>query len=348
MSDTIQYTKEILFFKQSEGRSTAEEKELVQELIANSEQAAAELDLVKQLITLDTKIKAIQDCDTERGFAMTQKKAKMKKPKVRLLNTLIRVAAVLTLPLLLSTFALLYINRTQQQSLNNISMIEVVSAPGMVSCFNLPDSSRVWLNSGSTLRYPAVFHSAVREVKLVGEGYFEVKSDLQHPFYVIVQNGIKVMAHGTHFNVNAYDGANVEAVLAKGKINVYTSDQSVHQLSPGERALYNKENGDIQIEKINIYEKTAWKDGKIIFRNASLDEVFKRLEKRYNIDIVLHDKSHLSVNYRCRVTFTNETIQQIFSYLEVAAPIKWKISESALQDDSTLFKQRVDVWLNDK
>ena len=97
-----------------------------------------------------------------------------------------------------------------------------------------------------------------------------------------------------------------------------------------------------------IYEKTAWKDGKIVFRNASLEDVFHQLSRRYNVDIVFHDDYKLSDGYRCRVTFTDETIQQIFGYLEIAAPIRWTVSTPVQKNDSTLVRQRVDVWLKKK
>lgn len=349
MDDNIQEHKEILFFKRSEGCCLPEEEKQVQKLISESKAVALELDQVEQLIMLNTKIKAIQQYDRKKGFRIVQEKISRISPKKGFLYFFTRVAAVLLLPLLISTFTLIYINRKQIQEINAVSMVEVVSAPGMISCFQLPDSSRVWLNAGSKLYYPSSFHGKDREVKLTGEGYFEVKSDREHPFYVTVGNDIKVMAYGTHFNVNAYeDYTDIEAVLEEGKVDVFVSDQSVHSLQPGERALYNKKNGDVQVERINIYEKTAWKDGKIVFRNASLDEVFRRLEKRYNIDIKFHDKAKLSDKYRCRVTFTQETLQQVFSYLEAALPIKWKISSPSQQSDSTLFKQRVDVWLSNK
>lgn len=349
MDKDIQAHKEILFFKRTENVCLPEEEEQILKLISESKEIALELDQVERLVMLNTKIKAIKEYDREKGFQVIQKKINKISPKRGFLYFFTRVAVVLLLPLLLSTFTLIYINRKQVQEMSIVSMVEVVSGPGMISCFQLPDSSRVWLNGGSTLHYPSSFHGTNREVKLKGEGYFEVKSDREHPFFVTVGNDIKVMAHGTHFNVNAYeDYTDIETVLEEGKVDVFTSGQSVHPLQPGERALYNKENSLVRIERINIYEKTAWKDGKIVFRNASLDEVFKRLEKRYNIDIEFHDKAKLSHKYRCRVTFTQETLQQVFAYLEVALPIKWVISAPSQQSDSTLIKQRVDVWLRNK
>jgi ferric-dicitrate binding protein FerR (iron transport regulator) len=221
---------------------------------------------------------------------------------------------------------------------------EITAAPGSVVNFELPDRSKVWLNAGATLRYPAAFKGDAREVTLSGEGYFEVRSDKQHPFYVATAAGVKVMAYGTQFNVNTEDNT-VQTILAEGKVSVLTAGRPLVELQPGEQAVYDEVTGNLSVDRINLYEKLAWKDGKIVFRNALLSEVFRKLSRRYNVDIVLHDKYHQSENYRARVAFSDETIQQIFTYLEVAAPIEWKLSRPIQYADSTLAKQRIDVWL---
>ena len=142
------------------------------------------------------------------------------------------------------------------------------------------------------------------------------------------------MAHGTRFNVNAYDEyEDIEAVLVEGKIDFLFSGKNLRELKSGEQAVFNKNTHSLVINPISIYEKTAWKDGKIVFRNASLEDVFHQLSRRYNVDIV---------------TFTDETIQQIFGYLEIAAPIRWTVSTPVQKNDSTLVRQRVDVWLKKK
>lgn len=349
MDEAIYKDKEILFFKYKEGNCTSDEEEQVRQLVSNSEQAAEELEWVEDIIALDIKIKAIQAYDVDKGYRQFEGKIKKHFRMNTSSTLLLRSVAVLAILLFISTLALLYSTWQQKHELDHIAMVQIISAPGLVSYFDLPDGSQVWLNSGSTLTYPSVFRGGKREVRLDGEGYFKVKADKEHPFYVQTENGIRVMAYGTRFNINAYrEHNNIETLLEEGKVDVSVPDVPAYRLLPGECAILNKANGQISVSRVNIYEKTAWKDGKIVFRNATLDDVFKQLERRYNVDIVLHDAKNMSKNYRCRVTFTHETIQQIFSYLEVAAPIKWKLSEPARQEDATLFRQRIDVWLNSK
>lgn len=341
--------KEILFFKYSCGLATPEEEKLLQKLLANSENARNELKTVEEIIAIDNEIKELDRYDTSKGYIGMRQKVKAKKKTAPFIVWMYRVAAILILPLLISIAALIHTNQMQQNELNRNVWMEVVSAPGLISRFELPDQSKVWLNSGSRLRYPSHFNGAEREVKLAGEGYFEVSSDKEHPFYVTTETGVKVMAHGTSFNVNTYNEYDVvEAVLVKGKIDLSFAGQTLRKMIAGEEAIFNKTSHQLMVNKVNTEEKTAWKDGKIMFRNATLEQVFKQLERRYNVDIIVHDVYKSAANYRCRVTFTNETIQQIFTYLEVAAPIRWAIDTPKQQGDSSLVKQRIDVWLNKK
>ena len=103
----------------------------------------------------------------------------------------------------------------------------------------LPDKSKVWLNAGSSLRYPSRFTGDERTVYLSGEGYFEVQSDRLHPFYVSVNEKMKVKAHGTKFNVKAYaNDANITTTLTSGKVEVSTQSRPPQTLKPNEQLTY--------------------------------------------------------------------------------------------------------------
>ena len=104
--------------------------------------------------------------------------------------------------------------------------------------YELPDGSVVWLNAGTTLRYPTVFKKDNRSVELKGEAYFEIQADQERPFYVNTQNGLSVYVYGTKFNVNAYENDDyVETVLEKGKVNVITPNRETIVLTPGEHCF---------------------------------------------------------------------------------------------------------------
>ena len=236
-------------------------------------------------------------------------------------NQLMRYAAFLTIPLFLSSLVLgyLYFSGTETDE----KYAEVVTATGSVIRYELPDHSVVWLNAGSTLRYPTTFKKDNRLVELKGEAYFEVQADKDRPFYVNTPNGLSVYVYGTKFNVAAYEDDNyIETVLEKGKVNVITPDQETIVLAPGEQLLYDKQSQQLKKNKVDVYGKIAWKDGKLIFRNASLEEILKY-----------------------RATFRTETLSQILDYLARSADLKWKIEEPQQQADDTLSKTKIRVDL---
>jgi ferric-dicitrate binding protein FerR (iron transport regulator) len=343
MNEQYIENKEDLFYRYCNGTATPGERRQVESLIAASPSAAKELELVARAVSIEKNIREIESYDAAEGFQQVVEVISKRRKRSVFRHTMSRVVAMLILPLLLSTVVFGYM--VFHKPVPETVYAEITAAPGTISHFELPDHSKVWLNAGSTLRYPNPFNGDAREVTLTGEGYFEVYSDKENPFYVATASGAKVMAYGTHFNVNTEDNT-VQTVLAEGSVNMVTADRQGVKLHPGEQAIYDEITHKISVSRINLYEKLAWKDGKIVFRNARLNEVFRQLSRRYNVDIVLHDKYNQSEKYSARVTFTDETISQIFTYLEIAAPIKWKLSTPVQNEDSTLIRQRIDVWLN--
>lgn len=284
--------------------------------------------------------------DVQAAYRKTRKKIERAERRRSFTFYFLRVAVVLVLPLIISTGILSYLYIYQVNQVETISYLETVSAPGTVSHIVLPDSSRVWLNAGSLLRYPSRFTEKERNVRLRGEGYFEVRSDAEHPFSVSLDNGIKVSARGTKFNINAYEEDPVlEAALETGLVDIW-ADSRILSLKPNEQFAYNKKEKRFTVSPVHINEKTAWKEGKLVFRNATLEEVVKKLSRRYNIDIVLHRESRH--DYKFRATFSSENITQILDYLRMAAPISWSFADIKQQPDYTYPRQRIDVWLREK
>ena len=164
--------------------------------------------------------------------ALSRFKSRIHKKEKRLalrqvLGVIQRAAAVLFIPVFLLS-AYLFI----QQGQGNVRTLAVRTNPGVVSAFDLPDGSKVWLNAGSSLKYPTQFNDKQRVVSLQGEAYFEVESDKEHPFIVKTKQ-LTVEATGTAFNVNAYAPDHVAAVtLVKGKVAVTLDQNKTISLSP--------------------------------------------------------------------------------------------------------------------
>jgi transmembrane sensor len=156
----------------------------------------------------------------------------------------------------------------------------------------LSDGTKVWLNSGSTLRYPTVFDSKRRAVTLEGEAYFEVTKNKHLPFSVNVK-GLDLVVLGTTFNVNAYNPAKgISTTLVEGKISMEMGGGKRYTIKPLENITYNFESETYTIEKnVDVSLFTSWKDGLFWFENKSLGEITDRLSRWYSCEIVYKDES---------------------------------------------------------
>jgi ferric-dicitrate binding protein FerR (iron transport regulator) len=208
----------------------------------------------------------------------------------------------------------------------SVSYNEIYSSWGTRSTISLPDGSRVWLNSGSKLRYPDKFSSRSRLVYLTGEAYFEVNSDESKPFIVQTKQ-ISVKATGTKFNVQALESEHeVKVSLVSGRVAVNKGhngmvEKTLSQLSPNEMFSYDLATGASHTFSGDLYEFIAWKDGRLVFRNRPLSEVIRKISQHYNVDIELRGKE--LQDYRYRATFEEESINEILKLLQMSSPIKY-------------------------
>lgn len=259
------------------------------------------------------------------------------RPKLSFLYYWQQIAAILLLPLLILS-AYLYF---KPDPLIAETYQELFTPYGTWSVVNLPDGSKVWLNAGSSLKYPAQFRGKERVVSMQGEAYFEVESDKEHPFIVKTKE-LTVEATGTAFNVNAYVPDNIAAVtLVKGKVAVTLDKQKTVSLSPGEKIDYNLATSLYKVNKTNTYKWCSWKDGILIFRDDPLEYVFKRLGQTYNVEFIL--KAPELGKYSYKATFEGESLNEILRLLEMSAPIRCKEISNRTNNDGKLEKQRIEV-----
>lgn len=152
----------------------------------------------------------------------------------------------------------------------------------------LADGTKVWLNAATSLRYPVAFIGADRTVEIIGEAYFEVTQDRNKPFKVRKGN-TTVEVLGTHFNINAYDDEPViSTTLLEGavKVNVQLSGGLASVLlQPGQQAQLSKENHLNKINKVDLDEVVAWKNGSFQFKGASTQAVMRQLSRWYNVEV---------------------------------------------------------------
>lgn len=162
---------------------------------------------------------------------------------------------------------------------------------------HLADGSKVWLNSGSTLDFPANFSGNYREIHLTaGEMYIEVAPDKQKPFFVHTRD-FNVQVLGTKFNVTAYSDSPKSVVLLEGSVALHTHEGKDVKLHPNEQAIYT-DNKNFSLEKVEVSEFISWKNGYLTFHKAPMPAVLKKIERYYNI--AFEESTHIELkNLTC-------------------------------------------------
>jgi ferric-dicitrate binding protein FerR (iron transport regulator) len=157
----------------------------------------------------------------------------------------------------------------------------------------LPDGTKVWLNSASSLKFPTVFSGKERKVELKGEAYFEVAKDVHKPFVVSASNKAEVKVLGTAFDINAYENEdNLRTTLLEGSVKVTGSgplalNSDAVVLRPRQQAQITQTGDDIVVvNNVDVNKVVAWKNGVFNFEGLSFTEVMKQLERWYDIQVV--------------------------------------------------------------
>ena len=188
----------------------------------------------------------------------------------------------------------------------------------------LSDGTKVWLNSSSSLRFPAAFAGGERIVELTGEGYFEVAANAVMPFHVKV-NALDIQVLGTHFNVNSYDDELfVRTTLLEGKVNVRQGAQAA-VLSPGQQAAVDKAGTFNTLNAVNVEEVIAWKNGLFHFESADLSSILRQASRWYNVAFVYEDE--IEGRFSGQIS-RNVNLSQLLKILELTGKVRFSITNN--------------------
>jgi len=154
----------------------------------------------------------------------------------------------------------------------------------------LSDGSKVWLNSASSISFPATFTGKERKVKITGEVYFEIAKNKAKPF--IIQSGNQLVeVLGTHFNINSYDDEpDIKTTLLEGAVKILQLNTGFTALlKPGQLAI-NKSSGPILVKKADLEQAVAWKNGLFQVNDVSLETIMRQASRWYDVDVVYQGK----------------------------------------------------------
>lgn len=188
----------------------------------------------------------------------------------------------------------------------------------------LPDSTKVWLNSASCLKYSDDFSNGRRAVSLTGEAFFDVTHNPQSPFRVNLSAG-SIVVKGTKFNVSAYESEReLSAALLEGRI-VFCNESVRIDMEPGERVTYDLVSENISKVKADVCSYASWVDGKLDFTDITLEKLFARLSSIYGIKIVYTPEKYQDKTFRIILNNYEESIYNIMDAISFIAPIKYNV-----------------------
>jgi hypothetical protein len=193
------------------------------------------------------------------------------------------------------------------------------------------DGTIAHLNAGSSLKYPIKFlKEGKREVFLVGEVYLDVVKDANRPFTVNASDNLDIEVYGTQFNVSNFpEDETTEVVLVEGSVGMHVAENDKTLiLEPGFKGSYNRQQKNITTKPVITDIYTSWINGGLVFRQISLENILKKLERHYNVTITNNNVEYSQKQFNAN--FGNEPIETVLNYFKNTYGIDYTINANQI------------------
>lgn len=249
--------------------------------------------------------------------------------RIRLISEYLKYAAAVLIILSIGALSQYIISNNAFKQV--IAWHQVTVPFGQSVELTLSDSTKVWLNSGSEFRYASNFSSESRVVELKGEAFFDVTTDKKHPFVIKTAN-LDLKVTGTSFNVDAYsDNDKTKVTLVEGRVAIQNKNgEEIAELLPGMNAEFSKSTYKLNLKNVNVDFYTSWITGTIVFKEESLAEIAKKLEKWYNVNVVFEQEDIKDIAFSGSI-LKNKPIDQILEILTYISRIGYQMETNSNQ-----------------
>ncbi|WP_413667045.1 FecR family protein [Mucilaginibacter sp. Mucisp86] len=315
----------------------------LEEIWKNDQQAGQDEKLLNKWDAFEAELDAIEEKEAEEAAQVIAIQTKTKRARIIKLGSLLAAAC-----LMLGVFWF-----TRKETIPTGKSNEITAPKNGISKIQLPDGSRVWLNMGSKLTYSNDFGTDQRRVNLVGEAFFDVVKDPQHPF-VVTTPTISVRVLGTKFNVRSYNNDKTsEAALVRGKIEltVLKNPEKKIILNPSEKlTIINNQEPQAksniptdriaeetplialsrihQAKKDTLPSEALWLENKLAFDAEDFENIAQKMERRYNVNIVFENEDVKKLRFTGK--FEKEPINKALLYLQRTAAFHYKIDTNQI------------------
>lgn len=215
--------------------------------------------------------------------------------------------------------------------INQEKLNSLIVPYGKRSSLTLADGSRVWLNSGSVLEFPATFSGKKREIRLSsGEMYIKVSPDSDKPFYVHTSN-FEVKVYGTAFNLSAYDDQTSSIVLVEGSVALKRhGDKEEMALRPNELASYDSQSGSFNRQQVDVNNYISWREGYLTLDKTPMTELLQRIERYYNLSFNYEQDVHLQQRTCTGKIYLSEDIDNVMTTIALLSSTRYEINKNRI------------------
>ncbi|MDR3267815.1 MAG: FecR domain-containing protein [Tannerella sp.] len=227
--------------------------------------------------------------------------------------------------------------KSTQLAADHAMMNKIVVPYGKRSQLELSDGTKVWINSGSALEFPATFTGKSRTVHLAGEMYVEVAKEEQRPF-LIQTSGLRIKVYGTKFNVSAYQDQDApqSVVLVEGSVGVKTASQAETFLVPNEMLTYH--NAQVAKKQVNVSAYVSWKDGYLVLQQTPIADVLKQMERYYNLSFDIQNYIDLQAKTCTGKIYLSDDLDNVMATISLLSSTKYTRDDKKIYIDTNPLK----------
>lgn len=313
--------------------ATPEERQMFDKWISSNNKNKAYFDNVKKIWDKSGTLNKYDLINIDASKEKVKRKINIQSNnKFLFARRLLKVAAVF-----IFVFGISWLTYSIFEKVNNkhFQYTELVTKNGEKTQVVLSDGTKIWINSGSSLKYPEVFTGKNREVFLEGEAFFDVAHNVNKPF-IVTTSLLKIEILGTVFNVSSYpDDETIETTLVTGSVKITGKNtksklgKNGYILKPNDKATFSKNNNTMVVDEVITQYYTSWKDGRLFFNNETFEKIAKRLERWYDLEITLTSNQLKNNRYTCIVD-QNKTIKHVLKLLDITTPIEYSMEGKSI------------------
>lgn len=266
----------------------------------------------------------IQTPDKEKKQARIRRFANLRK-RQQIFSNLLKVAALLLVAITSAFLTLQYAPQPEVQYTEPV-FNEIGTNAGERANVELGDGTKVMLNAASKLIVPESFSSEKREVELNGQAFFDVKSDPNRPFYIHTDNAV-VEVIGTSFDVRSYDDENeILVVVREGTVDLSRADEPDSRVivNEGYKGTVSVTDGHLSVDIFRDPEfYFGWMDGRLIFKNTPIAEVFKHLERWYDVSVEYDASDEGLLQKELTADLKTRSIREVLNVMQMSLNIEF-------------------------